>query len=989
MKLRRIHQAVLLLLAIHLLPGPAIAQSIAITAVPGQSANIVIGPALYHVSEQIYTDAEIGNQLFTTPSTAINHIDFSVFAVGSVTTVSQFNLYLKEVASNVTSFSSNSDSYSLAGYTLVYSGPYTAAATGWAGVDLSTPFQRTPGSNLQLLIERTDGVAHGSYSFNATRGSNGDGLVNSSRRVNTNTLPAPGTTILNTLSPFRAQVQLRHINQQDAAVSAVYTLGKLPVPYAVPHTISTHIINNGAAALSNLPVTLQISGANSFTDQQVISTLLPGAAVTVSFQAFTPVNTGINEVTVSLPPDDFPVDNQRSLQQEISNNAYNYAYSTTPTSAVGFNNATGDIAALFTTGTPTTVNQLGVYFTAGGQPFRLAIWDKSGQGKPGTLLWQSDELISTPGIFTLPVLPAVAVTDSFYAGVRQTGTINVQFAYQLESPVRPSVFYYSTPAGTGAWTDFAPANPFRFMIEPRLTLANDVGISRISNPAGGSTVDRCGIYPQATVTNFGAVSQPVPFEVAFSIRRAGSILYNSTRNLNLNSGASASVVFDAFTSPSAGNDTAEVITRLSGDAAANNDTVRSQYSTGNFSYADSSSSTDGYQYANSTPCASPAPRQPVYQWTDARQQEINWGSNGDDSVLSAPVTLPFPFPFFGTVYTQLWICSNGWVSFSDPSALPAAVQRTPVSIPSAGGIENYIAGILADLDLTPGIYPDAHTYIGGDGSRFVITFWHAHRHGSADEYISFQIILQPGGDIIVQYNEAETSSPYPVGITQFCSAGIENANGSKGVLYRLAGSRGSIFGSPLAVQYYPRPGSVIPVQWGDFNVRHNGQSHLLNWNTLQEINSSRFGVERSTDGVTYTTIGEINAAGNSARGERYHFTDNHPVPGINYYRIAETGRDQRRHYSAVRQIIYRGKATLQLHPNPVSALLTIRWKQAVAGRCTLTISDPGGRQLVQEQFYSVPGNSIRQVNCSQLPAGTYLLRLTGNQEVYTATFRCN
>ena len=142
----------------------SISQTVQITANQGQTTNIVIGPNNCHVSENIYTETEIGASNFTTLSTDITHIDFSVFALGSITTVDSFNIYLKEVPLSTATFTTGI--YDTTGYTLVFKGTFNASATGWVGVDLTTSFVRTSGNNLQLMIKRKSTVQNTVSSFN-------------------------------------------------------------------------------------------------------------------------------------------------------------------------------------------------------------------------------------------------------------------------------------------------------------------------------------------------------------------------------------------------------------------------------------------------------------------------------------------------------------------------------------------------------------------------------------------------------------------------------------------------------------------------------------------------------------------------------------------------------------------------------------------------------------------------------------------------------
>lgn len=955
------------------------AQTVQITANPSQSQNIVVGPFAYHVSEAIYTDTEIGASNFTSVSTAINHIDFNVQTIGANTTVNNYNIYLRDIAPDTTTFTNTTESYHPGLYTLVFSGTFTPNVTGWVGVDFTTSFIRTTGKNLVLLIERLDNLPHAGYFFRSTLGNNTSNTITTSRRVNPNTLPVPDVTLLTTLSTNRPQVQLRHIYPNDATVSQVYTLGKLPIPFAAPHVISAVITNNGSVTLNNLPVTLDITGANIFNDVQSIPSLARGASATVTFSAFAPSVIGNNTVTVSVPADDFNNDNIVNIPQVVSSNAYTYAYGNVATGSLGITKGnsvpkTGDIVAKFITNSPTSVNQVGVTFAAGGIPFKIGIWDKSGNGVPGNLLWQSDSLTTTLGVFTLPVNPPISVTDTFYVGVRQTTTTVVQFAYQNEAPVRANTFFYDT-LSKATWIDFASSNggPFRFMIEPRLTLANDVGVSTLNNPIAATSVDNCGIVPKATISNFGSNNQGSPFNVTYIIKQGGNVVYNDTKSTSLLSGESKELSFAAFIGSVTGSDSSICITNLATDDARNNDTLVNSFTTNNYSYGGGAMSNGSYVFANSTICATPSPYKPTYNWIDpSSATEINWGINGDDSVLNTAIPLPFAFRFFGIDYSQFWICSNGWISFTDPTAITADVQKNRTPIPTAGGINNYIAGMLADLDLTTGTYADAHTYYDGDATQFVITFLHAHLKNSLS-FISFQIILKPDGNIFIQYNDAQTTSPVPSSVINQCSIGIENATGSEGIQYRLNGNFGPMFGSPMVVRF--RPPFTIPVILLNFTAQRANRINKISWSTSQELKSKWFVIERSTDGTKFDPIGQVNAAGNSSTTRNYLFTDNAPVKGINYYRLKIIDIDNNIRYSLVRNIRNEGIADISTYPNPVKDLLTTDITADKPGIAHITISDNSGRLVYTNTASIVEGSNKVSINTATLPAGAYILKM--------------
>lgn len=963
------------------------AQVVQIAANANSSGSVVIGGNFYHVSEHIYTEAEIGAANFTTSATSIDHIDFNVAALGTITTVNNFRLYLKEVPLTTTTFTAGV--YTTTGYTKVFDGTYNANTTGWVGVDLTTSFIRTSGNNLQLLIERVDNVNHGAaYAFKTANGNNTSSAALSCRRFNSSAPPTPGVTTLPTTTNFRAAIQFRHVSAVDAAVLNVYTLGKLPVPFGTPHAINANIINYGATPLTNLGVTLNVTGANSFTNVQTIPSLAPGASANVTFAAFSPVNLGANTVTVSVPADDFVADNSISVPQLITNNVYTYAYGADASGSVGVGNSgnpqTGDLVAKFTTSAPTSVNQVGVNFIAAGIPFKIGIWDKSGNGVPGTLLWESELQSTTPGVFTLPVSPPVPVTDTFYVGVRQTTTTIVQFAYQSETPIRPNTFFFAQPTGSTTWTDFATTgSAFRFMIEPRLTIANDVGVSFINNPPFAGAVDNCGLIPQATVTNYGSSDQTTPFDITFNIRQAGATVYTNTQSVALNSGVSQDLFFAPFTGSVSGADSSYVFTSLATDGSTGNDTIVNAFTTGNYSYGDGTGpNTGGYMFANSTTCASPSPFHPVYNWVpETSMTEINWGPNGDDSVRVDSILLPFSFPFFGAEYNYLWVSSNGWVALSDPTPFPKNVQKLPANIPAIGGLGNYIAGMLTDLDMTTAVFSDAHTYFGGDATQFVITYKHAHlKGGDPGDFITFQIILKPDGNIFIQYNNAETTNPVPASLTNTSTVGIENFTGTAGILYRRNGNGGPTLGSglPLVVQFKPPVPS--PVTLVDFNARRNGKTNLVSWSTSQELNTSHFIVERSSDGRSFSQIGRLAARGNTTLAQAYSFKDNIPGKGINYYRLRIVDFDSKQKYSQVRSIKNEGGTRVLLFTNPVRETMKVDISSEKKDKGAITITDMSGKQVYSKQLSFNAGINNFSADLGNLSSGTYIIKIALSDE---------
>jgi len=274
------------------------AQTVAITSgaggAQGTSGNIIVGQSNYHVSESIYTETEIGgNATFTSAGTAINKIGYFVTTVGSPTTVSTFKIWMKNVPLATTTLAAGT--YSTTGYTLVYNGSFTPTNVYPTPNELllTTSFTRTAGTNLEVLVERLDGVLNTGYIFLAANGNQTSSTITTARRYNGATAPTGASSL--TASAFRPAIELIHVapidaNAYDIIAPNVSCYGSLQNIGIVIENAGTTQIAAGAAS-----VNFKIRGANSFTGTLTnTGAIAPGATGTVTFTGINLNNPGTN-----------------------------------------------------------------------------------------------------------------------------------------------------------------------------------------------------------------------------------------------------------------------------------------------------------------------------------------------------------------------------------------------------------------------------------------------------------------------------------------------------------------------------------------------------------------------------------------------------------------------------------------------------------------------------------------------------------------------
>jgi hypothetical protein len=168
--------------------------------------------------------------------------------------------------------------------------------------------------------------------------------------------------------------------------------------------------------------------------------------------------------------------------------------------------------------------------------------------------------------------------------------------------------------------------------------------------------------------------------------------------------------------------------------------------------------------------------------------------------------------------------------------------------------------------------------------------------------------------------------------------------------------------------------TVLPIKMSSFTATKQTSTVLLNWKTSTESNSKNFEVQFSKDGSQWQTIGIVAAAGFSSTERSYNFVHINPVTGANYYRIKMVDMDANFDLSQTRIVTFDKVGGIVVLPNPVVDRVYIT-SNAVVGLQSVLVFNAEG-QLLQQNDNFVAGSSIDMRN---LPAGTYLLKITDKQ----------
>jgi len=175
--------------------------------------------------------------------------------------------------------------------------------------------------------------------------------------------------------------------------------------------------------------------------------------------------------------------------------------------------------------------------------------------------------------------------------------------------------------------------------------------------------------------------------------------------------------------------------------------------------------------------------------------------------------------------------------------------------------------------------------------------------------------------------------------------------------------------------------STLPVNLITFKGTLQENHTLLQWQTSAESNSSHFAVERSIDGINFSAIASVTAAGSSTGTRSYSYIDREvaTLPAtVIYYRLRMVDIDSKYDYSNIVTVSLADMTDrIKFAPNPVMDEARATVTAFAEGNAQWRIFDNTGRMVMQGNIVLHRGKNIVPVSLSNLSAGTYYFNLKG------------
>jgi len=415
---------------------------------------------------------------------------------------------------------------------------------------------------------------------------------------------------------------------------------------------------------------------------------------------------------------------------------------------------------------------------------------------------------------------------------------------------------------------------------------------------------------------------------------------------------------------------------------------------------------------------------PVYSWVElvGTGTKITAITDSDDAITT--YSLPFTFKYYGTNYTQISTCSNGFVSMGVEDYRRGYNNQ----IPDAYGPHAMIAPLWDDLNpgTTFGGAGDIYHWHDSANRRYIIQ-WDGIPHYGAGNPETFQLILlDPAhhptatGDGIIIFRYKVAAMPGTA------TVGIENPTQTVGIQYAYDGyydPNSAPIVSGQAIKFTTEPPLQTPV-WlavtaqavGDAPPGGDGDGHAEPLETVNLVLTVRNGGTGTASGVTgvlttsdpgvsivngTSSFGNIasNATGTNAgspfviavgatpAGELVEF-DLHLSTGGRYdtYDIVTITLDlsQTGVHDGPVPLVF---ALKQNAPNPFGRGTAIAFDLPAPARTSLTVYTVGGREvatLVNEELPAGRYTALwdgRDASGRDVAAGVYLYRVEAGTDV--------
>ena len=342
---------------------------------------------------------------------------------------------------------------------------------------------------------------------------------------------------------------------------------------------------------------------------------------------------------------------------------------------------------------------------------------------------------------------------------------------------------------------------------------------------------------------------------------------------------------------------------------------------------------------------------------------------GTPSVGMAPGYLVPSTAPLGSIGTsaRLWVNAAGTYNFIGSSNLISSDMSLTFSgstFPNGDVVVTHVEHIV------PGTLPD-NIQIPGLLHRTQDEFWIVHNFSITNSGLNVSMVLAGivglvNGDPQLYVAKRPTNSDGNWVIGSDAATGINSAMGQA----TFGGITSFSQFVPISLDLSP-----LPIELIDFLATHQGSDVFLKWQTASDLNSDHFIIQHSSDGKEFLPIGRVESNRTTKAIHNYSFTDTKPLPGKNYYRLAQYDLDGKEEYSPIRYLNMETEQEFRIdvYPNPAKNDLRIECSQFTHGARVEVYGLVNHIIVLKREFESFGWN--QSLDISSLAPGLYFVSI--------------
>jgi hypothetical protein len=310
---------------------------------------------------------------------------------------------------------------------------------------------------------------------------------------------------------------------------------------------------------------------------------------------------------------------------------------------------------------------------------------------------------------------------------------------------------------------------------------------------------------------------------------------------------------------------------------------------------------------------------------------------------------------------------SGTISANGAAANDITSANATVTDAAGGGGAGGSIIVLTNSSTAVGANTISASATGGKGGNMEVYWAHGPGGGGGGGYVLNNAL---GGTITV--TGGANGLTHKANKTDALDQSYGSLPGTAGVIKTITGTLGLVNFSNLASPCGSLP--ITLIQWG--GVYKNNRTYL-SWQAENALNFSHFVVEHSTDGIHFSSQGQVAAVSSTAFSQSYSFEDAFPADGVNYYRLKMVDIDGQYSYSGILTIRTNGSGIqISATPNPFTDHVVISIQSATDETASLRVLNSDGKLVWRKTIFVSAGSNVQYFNNLQsLPKGVYIIKV--------------